>query len=202
MNPPIFTHPDSSCLKRATDHLLQELEPEGCWTGELSSSALSTATALIALAQLQNKTGDTANRRTHPIGSAMAGISPKRRWRMGRYGPESLKHQHNGFVVGPHSDDANERPFSNRHPALPELVAKSLAFKFPGWETYLARTIPARYGRDRTFSVPILTACILAGRLGADGWDEVPPLPFEWAALPHSLHGALQLPVVSYALPP
>jgi squalene-hopene/tetraprenyl-beta-curcumene cyclase len=32
-------------------------------------------------------------------------------------------------------------------------------------------------------------------------WREVPALPFELAALPHQLFGALQLPVVSYALP-
>ncbi|MFN7141171.1 MAG: prenyltransferase/squalene oxidase repeat-containing protein, partial [Limisphaerales bacterium] len=32
-------------------------------------------------------------------------------------------------------------------------------------------------------------------------WRQVPPLPFELAALPHQFYGALQLPVVSYALP-
>jgi len=38
----------------------------------------------------------------------------------------------------------------------------------------------------------------LAGRIG---WEHVMPLPFELAALPHRFFGALQLPVVSYALP-
>jgi squalene-hopene/tetraprenyl-beta-curcumene cyclase len=36
---------------------------------------------------------------------------------------------------------------------------------------------------------------------GRIGWDPVLPLPFELAALPQSWFGALQLPVVSYALP-
>ena len=44
-----------------------------------------------------------------------------------------------------------------------------------GWRTRaggidpptLARAIVARYGRDRTFSVPILTMCALGGRLGS-----------------------------------
>jgi squalene-hopene/tetraprenyl-beta-curcumene cyclase len=67
----------------------------------------------------------------------------------------------------------------------------------------LARAVIARYGRDRTFSVPILTMCALAGRLGVgrDAWRHVIPLPFELAACPHSWFAALKLPVVSYALP-
>ena len=68
------------------------------------------------------------------------------------------------------------------------------------------RLVPAiirRYGKDRTFSVPILTACALSGRLGSkpSAWTWVLPLPFELAALPHQFFAALRLPVVSYALP-
>ncbi len=65
----------------------------------------------------------------------------------------------------------------------------------------LARAVAARYGKDHTFSVPILTMLALAGRLGADPWRVVPQLPFELAALPFSFFQVLQLPVVSYALP-
>jgi squalene-hopene/tetraprenyl-beta-curcumene cyclase len=62
----------------------------------------------------------------------------------------------------------------------------------------LSEAIAQRYGKDRTFSVPILTMLAISGRLG---WEPVTPLPFELAALPHQLFGALRLPVVSYALP-
>ncbi|MEN6577621.1 MAG: prenyltransferase/squalene oxidase repeat-containing protein [Phycisphaerales bacterium] len=67
----------------------------------------------------------------------------------------------------------------------------------------LARTVELQYGKDRTFSVPILTMCALAGRLGDAGraWRFVRPLPFELAVLPHRLFKWLRLPVVSYALP-
>jgi squalene-hopene/tetraprenyl-beta-curcumene cyclase len=67
----------------------------------------------------------------------------------------------------------------------------------------LVPAIIRRYGKDRTFSVPILTACALSGRLGsgASAWTRVFPLPFELAALPHQFFAALRLPVVSYALP-
>jgi squalene-hopene/tetraprenyl-beta-curcumene cyclase len=44
-------------------------------------------------------------------------------------------------------------------------------------------------------------ALALAGRLGPDGWRLIPSLPFELAVFPRQLFGALQLPVVSYALP-
>ena len=55
-----------------------------------------------------------------------------------------------------------------------------------------------RYGTDRTFSVPILTHCALAGTAN---WDDVIPLPFELACLPSKFYSAVGLPVVSYALP-
>ncbi|MGC1272398.1 MAG: prenyltransferase/squalene oxidase repeat-containing protein, partial [Planctomycetaceae bacterium] len=56
----------------------------------------------------------------------------------------------------------------------------------------------ARYGKDRTFSVPILTHCALAGLVE---WRSIPALPFELAWLPASFYAAVRLPVVSYALP-
>ena len=56
------------------------------------------------------------------------------------------------------------------------------------------------YGEDRTFSVPILTMCMLSGKLG-DDWSLIPQLPFELAVFPHKLYRFLNMPVVSYALP-
>jgi squalene-hopene/tetraprenyl-beta-curcumene cyclase len=67
----------------------------------------------------------------------------------------------------------------------------------------LAPAIIQRYGKDRTFSAPILTMCALAGRLGHDrsAWRWIISLPFELAACPHKWFAWLRLPVVSYALP-
>lgn len=56
------------------------------------------------------------------------------------------------------------------------------------------------YGSDQTFSVPILTMCMLAGKLG-DNWSRVPQLPFEMATFPHRIYRFLNMRVVSYALP-
>jgi squalene-hopene/tetraprenyl-beta-curcumene cyclase len=67
----------------------------------------------------------------------------------------------------------------------------------------ISRTILGHYGKDRTFSVPILTMCALAGRLGDDGneWEHVIQLPYELSILPRSFFRLIGLPVVSYALP-
>jgi squalene-hopene/tetraprenyl-beta-curcumene cyclase len=58
--------------------------------------------------------------------------------------------------------------------------------------------IRRRYGKDHTFSVPILTQCVLAGLIP---WQELTPLPFELGCLPHWFYRWIHLPVVSYALP-
>src|SRR5262249_13839970 len=62
----------------------------------------------------------------------------------------------------------------------------------------IAEAVRARYGKDRTFSGPIL---MTAARAGLVEWKEVPPLPFELACLPQAWFRHLKIPVVSYALP-
>lgn len=58
--------------------------------------------------------------------------------------------------------------------------------------------VVARYGKDKTFSVPILTHCALAGLVD---WREITPLPFELSCVPARFYAAVRMPVVSYALP-
>ena len=67
----------------------------------------------------------------------------------------------------------------------------------------LVKAIGESYGKDRTFSVPILTMCALSGRFGTgrEAWGSITRLPFELAALPHQWFRRVGLPVVSYALP-
>src|SRR5262249_54658975 len=62
----------------------------------------------------------------------------------------------------------------------------------------LAAAVRRRYGSDRTFSVPILMTCALAGLVP---WHEVPRRPFELACLPRSTYRLARMQVVSYALP-
>src|SRR5207237_1038382 len=86
-------------------------------------------------------------------------------------------------------------------PANRETVPRAEAWLFErhgNTPEQLAEAVRARYGKDRTFSVPILTMCALAGLVS---WKEVPPLPFELAVFPQSWFRFLRLHVVSYALP-
>jgi squalene-hopene/tetraprenyl-beta-curcumene cyclase len=81
--------------------------------------------------------------------------------------------------------------------------ARLLAFTGSLEPVALTRALLGAYGDDRTFSVPILVVCALAGRLGEGRtpWARLPVIPFELASLPHGFFRFLGLPMVSYALP-
>jgi squalene-hopene/tetraprenyl-beta-curcumene cyclase len=184
----------SSALHVAAQQLLAERCPEGHWEGTLSSSALSTATATIAL---------TASNPAVHRSLIQGGLH----WLASHQNPDggwgdTVRSQSNisttalcWAAFGASQTDSQFAPTVER--AASWLEEKAGA---PG-VTPLQNAITARYGKDHTFSVPILLTLALAGRLGSDGWRRVPALPFELATLPRELFGALQLPVVSYALP-
>ena len=178
-----------SALKRSTDALLAELNPKGYWAGELSSSALSTAVAVIAL----HKMGQP-----DLIGAGLNWLAANAN-ADGGWG-DTIRSQSNlsttalvWAAFGATNSDAQFRATIDR--------AEAWLWKEAGSKEKLPAAIIARYGKDRTFSVPILMTLALSGRLQNDGWRSVIPLPFELAVLPQSWFGALQLPVVSYALP-
>lgn len=168
----------------AREALLAERTPEGHWVGELSSSALSTATATSALA--------IVDREKH--GSLIdAGLRWIFEWQNadGGWGDTDLS-------VSNISTTMLVRAavhLASRERERPEAMQRA--------EEYIAAKggIPGlrqRYGKDKTFAVPILTNCALAGLVP---WSEVSPLPFELACLPQSWYRFARLPVVSYAIP-
>jgi squalene-hopene/tetraprenyl-beta-curcumene cyclase len=175
--------------------LLKERHPDGCWVGELSTSALSTATAVMALHLARAQAPEMYDHQAL-IDGGLAWLG---------------KHQN---ADGGWGD--TDKSFSNisttmlcraalylcnRHAACAETVRRCEQWLFkrhgntPG---QLAEAVRQRYGKDRTFATPILTTCALAGLVG---WDEVPSLPFELACLPQSWFRFVRLHVVSYALP-
>jgi squalene-hopene/tetraprenyl-beta-curcumene cyclase len=194
-------HDPSGLLVRA---LLDRRSASDHWEGRLSSSALSTATAALAL--------EIAIRNGHPAGVRLrALVEAGSRWLIG--------HQNGDGGWG---DTARSKSnisttaivwatLSTTGRDLPEAAAsvnRSAEWlrRAAGGMTPVAlrSAILKRYGQDRTFSVPILTVLALANKLGDDeiaGWRSVPQLPFELAALPHGWFQYVQLPVVSYALP-
>ena len=191
---PFVTAPLENLLAHAQNRLLSELVDGSHWEGALSSSSLSTATAVIALCTVDSQ----ANRVL-----VQNGID----W--------LCRHQN---ADGGWGDTVLS--FSNSSTTLLCRAALQMAGQ-PAPATRNAdrwiqqycggpdtekvtRAVIERYGNDRTFSVPILMACAIAGLFGEnrrDNWRQVLPLPFELAAFPRRWYGFLQLPVVSYALP-
>jgi len=165
---------------------------EGHWVGELSSSALSTATAVSALRLVARHSGDESRRQACRQ-LAARGID----W-LARCGNDD----------GGWGD--TDKSYSNIATTMLVQAAFHLADAAGEHADLLARAqqyvdlkggpggLRQRYGKDKTFAVPILTNCALAGLVP---WSEVDPLPFEAACLPYSLLRFLRLPVVSYAVP-
>ena len=174
------------------------------WDGRLSSSALSTATAILAL--------DTAARNGYPAATPLQPIvTAGRNW--------LLQHQSSDGGWGDTVRSRSNISTTAIAWATLSKIAAGEADVQPAvdrsaqWLTRAAGDVTPhalrsamlrRYGKDQTFSVPILTVLALAGKLGDDvtaSWHAVPQLPFELAALPYSWFQHLRLPVVSYALP-
>ena len=144
----------SRAYETARDALLAERNGDGYWTGELSSSALSTATAVAALSPVQK----------HRASSQFAGlICGGLSW--------LAKNQNDdggwGDTVKSFSNIATtmlcRAAFRLADGERPEFI--SAAKRADDWlverhghtpEEH-AEAVRARYGKDRTFAVPILT---------------------------------------------
>ncbi len=175
-------------LARLTERLLAAREGAAHWTGELSSSALSTATASIALAL---------------AGGSEQLVEGGLRWlertqnEDGGWGDTVLSISNisttalcwAAFTIG------GGGRFGKAVERCEVWLTRAAGSLEP---EPLSKAIASRYGRDQTFSVPILTVLAIAGKVP---WGLVPQLPFELAAFPRGWYRWLGLPVVSYALP-
>ena len=166
------------------ERLLAERTSAGHWEGELSSSALSTATAVSALTL---------------VGGHDSLVRDGLRW--------LTAHQNDDGGFG----DADGCPSNISTTTLVwatlSMYDGSAVARTEAWlegragaltAEAVARAIAEVYGDDQTFAIPILTHCALAGRFR---WEHIPALPFELATLPQSWFKWVGLPVVSYALP-
>jgi squalene-hopene/tetraprenyl-beta-curcumene cyclase len=192
-------------LSNARQRLLDERNEQGWWTGELSSSALSTATGIVAIALAKKNGNAVANEDdVRPV------IKNGAAW-----------------LISKQNDDGGwgdtDKSISNISTTLLCWAALGLVGEEDSRETLLAcerwlvnhvgslevsalvESVMERYGKDRTFSVPILMMCTLCGRFGdttkKQTWHWVKQLPFELAALPQRWFKKVNLQVVSYALP-
>ena len=65
----------------------------------------------------------------------------------------------------------------------------------------ITKSILDFYGRDYTFSVPILSMLVVCGVIPKSSASGIPALPFEFTLLPQRFYRFVNLRVVSYALP-
>lgn len=183
-------------LSATRQQLLASLKSVGCWEGELSSSALSTATAVFALATVDRKVHDRL------IVRGLDWLAENQN-DDGGWGDTIRSGSNMSTTVLCWSalavaEDAGS--YRRVIEAAQAWLARTAGRLEP---SRLAEAIINSYGEDRTFSVPILTMCVLAGRLGQvpGAWRHVTALPFELAACPGQWFKWLRLHVVSYALP-
>ena len=170
----------------AYGRLMQSRTPDGMWNGRLSSSAIATSVSVFALQRIDSE----------------------------QYAPyiaNGVKWLHDTMKANGTWGDSVESP-SNMTATLltyvslyavgqaPAQAREYLDQQFGGHtEEALIHGVLSYYGRDLTFSVPILTMCALAGVINS--WDKIPSFPFELATLPQRLFRYLNMPVVSYAIP-
>jgi squalene-hopene/tetraprenyl-beta-curcumene cyclase len=177
--------------EKVRDELLAERTPDGHWVGALSSSALSTATAVSALAVVRSQ---ESGARSQELGELV------------RRGVEWLVRQQN--ADGGFGD--TDLSHSNIATTMLVVAALHLAGVADQYAELIQRAnayidskgrlngLRERYGIDKTFVVPIMTNLALAGIVE---WREVDPLPFELACVPQSWFRFVGMPVVSYAIP-
>ncbi len=190
----------AACLVLLRKELLGQRVKGDRWEGELSASALSTATAVSALATVLHEARDATRHSEQELVQLIC------------RGCSYLDTQQN--PDGGYGD--TDRSHSNIATSYLVLAAKTLASTVIGGSSSelnssgiarLERYIEAagsieglkrRYGKDKTFVVPILTNLAIAGRVD---WSVVPRLPFEAAVFPGRMYRFLRMPVVSYAIP-
>ena len=193
--------------------LLAERNLQGHWTGELSNSALSTATAVMAL-EMVRRGRNAAASADHDRNAAGSATPAAPALLPGGDELSCLIDRGVAWIAAHQNPDGGWgdtiRSFSNIATTMlchAVFCATGTAEKFaavvtPARDFILGAggtpALRARYGKDKTFAIPILTHCALAGLVD---WREVAPLPFELACIPASLYKWVRLPVVSYALP-
>ncbi len=170
----------------AIQRLMKHRSEDGMWRGSLSSSAISTAVSVFALQRINA---------TQYAPQIDAGV----RWLHETMKPDG---SWGDSVESPSNMTATLLTYVSLYAVgqAPSASRQYLNQQFGGdSEEALTQGVLHYYGRDLTFSVPILMMCALAGVL--THWKRIPPFPFELATLPQRFFRYLNLPVVSYAIP-
>jgi squalene cyclase len=174
--------------------LLDEMNQEGYWTGQLATSALSTSVAIVAL---KTAGGPKDHQRIN------AGFN----WLCqhinidGGYGDTTHSLSNVSTTLLCYAAIHYCQTQNNGLPYIKEME-KWLATKgITLLSDNITSSILRYYGKDYTFSIPILSMLTLCNILPSESLRKIPNLPFELTLLPASWYRFLNLRVVSYALP-
>ena len=181
-----------------SNKLLSEMNSQGYWEGELSSSPLSTAVASFALSCIDiEKYSSQIN---HGLTWLASNINEDGGW---GDSPKCKTNLSTTLLCWSAFSLADKMPQVDYQKTIEKTEAwlKNRVGSLNPED--ISAAVLAYYGDDKTFSAPILLFCALAGRLGPETtrWKYVPQLPMELAAFPHQLFKWMRLPVVSYAIP-
>jgi len=169
-----------------SEQLKQKQTPGGMWRGRLSSSAISTSVSVFALFMIDKE------KYASYIQQGIAWLKDTMR-NDGSWGDT---------IESPSNMTATLLTYVSLYAvdSPPEKAKEYLNNKFGGLtDQHIIQGVLAYYGKDLTFSAPILVMSALSGVITS--WDKIPQLPFEVSVLPQSLFCFFQLPVVSYAIP-
>ena len=166
--------------------LLKRRSEDGLWTGFLSSSAISTAVSVFALfMEDKEKHASLIQKGIHWLQSHML---PDGSWGDSPESPSNMTATLLSYATLSATGE------------VPEKTRQYILNHFKGLtDQHIIKGVLNYYGKDLTFSAPILVMCTLAGVISS--WKEIPQLPFEVSILPQKLFRFFKLPVVSYAIP-
>jgi squalene cyclase len=181
-------------LRSLYNSLAEEQNTLGFWSGRLSSSALSTSIAIISLKisgrkEFEEQINSGYNWLVNNINTD------------GGYGdtPESESNVSTSLIC---YAAVNFCQCHNKGGSLLNAIEKFLATKHITFDSQdITSAILAFYGRDYTFSVPILSLLIICGVLPGKAVSHIPQLPFELSLLPPAWYRFFNMQVVSYAIP-
>jgi len=195
----MFNSDETSSLIKAqslvVSKLLQNRDHNVRFTGYLASSAVSTAVASMALSLCT----EDQNRLKLAINWLVKNINKDGGWGDTTKSPSNLS-----AVLLSRAAIINSRLSSSCIVTALQSSKEWLEKKLKVNEVRNPiQSVLEYYGTDLTFSVPILTVCMLSNAFGENEalWKQIPSLPYEFSLLPQELFRFMRLPVVSYAIP-
>lgn len=179
--------------KTLVNLLLKERNSAGFWSGQLASSALATAVAIVAF-KVKNINKE----------SVETGL----KWLLrnsnddGGFGdtPQSPSNVSTTLLCYASIKYCNTAEISGEG-ALVQIEKYLQTQNIFLNSEKITSSILKYYGKDYTFSVPILSMLVICRVLDKKAVQKIPQLPYEFTLFPNSFYKFLNMQMVSYAMP-